>query len=260
MDDPIARSPAIVLDFEPAFTSSRRVTWFTRHYGRVVTLIRGSQRPKSFFLAQYDLFYTCDLLFYRRGVPGSRPARECAALKRRDRFRRDWRACAVASCVSDLVCQVAPLEAPEPRLYRLLEQTYDHLDREGADTPVLYRFELSLLRLTGHAPRLTSCSACGAALDLERPRIALSCRHGGALCDRCAAAESGGIEHLDQAAFQWLLRLCRGRAAQVPDLPADRRLARVVGRFLTYHLGVCPHSRIAALRILDYGRSGYRCS
>jgi len=250
----IVRSPAIVLGFEPVFSSSRRVTWFTRDYGRVVTLIRGSQRPKSFFLAQYDLFYTCDLLFYRRGVPGSRPARECYPLKRRDRFRSDWRACAVASYASDLVGQVTPLEAPEPRLYVLLEETYDRLEREGADVPALCRLELGVLDLTGHAPRLESCTACGAGIEPEQPRMAISYRHGGVLCHRCAATESGGVEYLGRPTFLALLRLCRGEPAALPDMESERRLSRAVGRFITYHLGVSPHSRIVALRILRYGR------
>ena len=253
MAELIVRSPAIVLGFEPVFSSSRRVTWFTRDFGRVVTLIRGSQRPKSFFLAQYDLFYTCDLLFYRRGVPGSRPARECYPLKRRDRFRRDWRACAVASYVSDLVCQVTPLEAPEPRLYQLIEDTYDRLEREGADEESLLRFELLLLRLTGHAPRLENCTACGSPVEADLPRVAVSYRRGGVLCRRCAAAESAGVEYLQRSVFLGLLRLAGDRPAAVPEAE-QRRLSRTLSRFLAYHLGVSPRSRIVALRILRYGR------
>ncbi len=84
----IARARAIVLRVFPYSNTSRVVSWLTADHGRVATLIKGSQRPKSLFLGQYDLFYTCELLFYRHERDGLHIARECTPLTRRDRLRR----------------------------------------------------------------------------------------------------------------------------------------------------------------------------
>jgi len=62
----ILKSPAIVLRFNPFANTSRVVVWLTRDHGKLATLVKGAQRPKSPFLGQFDLFYTCELLFYAR--------------------------------------------------------------------------------------------------------------------------------------------------------------------------------------------------
>ena len=62
----ILKDTAIVLRVAPVSNTSRMVQWFTPAYGKITTLIKGAQRPKSAFLGQFDLFYSCELLFYAR--------------------------------------------------------------------------------------------------------------------------------------------------------------------------------------------------
>lgn len=259
MDDLIAKTSAIVLGWEPIFTSSRRVIWFSRDFGPVTTIIRGSQRPKSFFLGQYDLFYTCELLFYRRGTAGARPTRECYPLKRRDHLRTDWRACAVASYLADLIHQVVPLEVAAPEIYQLLDQAFDHLAEGTAPFQVMYGFEHALLQSMGHAPRLNRCASCNVAPAGTTREVAISYPRGGVLCGRCATGQTDRVERIPVEILEVLQLLAsdgmQSRAAmRLQDPAIESYVSRVLGRFLLYHLNVTPRSRIIARRIVRFGR------
>jgi phosphoesterase RecJ-like protein len=53
----------IVLSIRPWSQTSHVVTWLTLN-GVITTLVKGALRPKSAFIGQYDLFYTCELVYY----------------------------------------------------------------------------------------------------------------------------------------------------------------------------------------------------
>ena len=108
LSDPVVSDEALVLRWFPVTDTSRVVVWFTARHGRISTLIKGSQRPKSWLLGQYDLFYTCELLFYAKANEDLHMIRECAPLAPRSGLRQNWRACAAASFVADLLYRISP--------------------------------------------------------------------------------------------------------------------------------------------------------
>jgi tetratricopeptide (TPR) repeat protein len=77
---------------------------------------------------------------------------------------------------------------PHPELFDAATATIVNLsDWRGPDGPVhaaVIQTELSLLRLTGHAPALDACAECAAPLPVAG-RIAFGMLDGGTLCPRC---------------------------------------------------------------------------
>lgn len=272
----ILKTTALVLRFYPFSNTSRIVSWMTPDQGRLVTMIKGSQRPRSQFLGQYDLFYTCELLFYRRERGGLHIARECAPLKMRPRLRRDWKAAAAASYISGLVSQAVPPEAPHEGVFALLDGALDELESSGAGLPFLFWFELRLLDQLGLSPRLRRCAACGNALASEPHRTAFAVARGGLLCPACTGdSQPGGAapsrRFLRDESVPPPARHPRGRVrADVVSMLAAWQQARspqgplstqctpqqlsavetVLGGFLAYHLDFQPIGRRAALDVL----------
>ena len=102
----ILRTEAIALRVSPFSRTSHVVTWLSPEHGRLATVVKGACRPKSAFLGQYDLFATCELLFYRRDHDGAHAIRECSPLEPRDELRDDWRRVTTASYLCDLLARV----------------------------------------------------------------------------------------------------------------------------------------------------------
>ena len=250
----IFKDSAIVLRVAPVSNTSRMVQWLTREHGKIATLIKGAQRPKSAFLGQFDLFYTCELLFYARERNHIHIARECSPLVRRDRFRTDWRAAAAASYFADVVARVTLPDAPQPPLFRLLETMLDELAVEGVTEAMLYWFELKMLEALGLQPRLDVCLDCGAALlpTIRQPSFAMA--RGGLVCATCAAHGEGGEPVMSDALAMLAGWQVSGspRAARLTQC-ATRQLGAMealLGRFLQTHVDVLPASRAIALNVL----------
>ena len=164
MTDPVAKTEAVVLRVHPFSRTSHVVVWLTREGRRVATGVKGAERPKSPFLGQYDLFYSCELLYYGRSRDGLHVARECTALDRRDALRSNWRAAFCASWFAALADAVSDSGMALPGLYRLLSETLDVLAASsGAPSPALFaRFEAKLLAEAGLRPNFDPSRAAGA--------------------------------------------------------------------------------------------------
>ncbi|MBN1269814.1 MAG: DNA repair protein RecO [Kiritimatiellae bacterium] len=253
----IVKTEGIVLRVVPLSETSRVVTWLTPDHGKTATLIKGSQRPKSWFLGQYDLFYTCQVLFYARDRAGLTVARECYPLKPRTRLRRDWKAAGAASYLADLAARVCPPDAPHPGLFRLFDEGLDHLAEHGATPAFVLWFELRLLEELGLAPRLHQCLSCRRSL-LVHPGSAGSrflYAHGGILCAACAgrSREKGTRIAPDVLATlnDWQAMRQPLAARRTASSPAQlRAMETLLGQFLVYHLDTPLASRGIAMNLL----------
>lgn len=250
------KSNAIALRLHPFSKTSQIVTWLSPEWGRLTTLVKGAHRPKSAFLGQYDLSYTCEIVFYARSHQSLALLRECTPLARRERFRTDWRAAVCASYVCDLVSRVGTAE-PHAALYDLTTSTLDALERQASWSRVLY-FETRLLSVLGFAPRLSSCVACDAQATHERPWRFVP-RQGGVLCDRCREARSETGPDLSPEALALLRTWQLGGVGSPPKVggvgsalsPRSRlELSAVLGVCLRDHLDVLPPSRRIAMEMV----------
>ena len=164
------KSEAICLDIRPWSRTSHVVEWLTPH-GKVRTLVKGAVRPKSAFLGQYDLNYTCELVYYARARGELHALRECVPVRLREELRGDYRALALAGHFRRLASDFAPA-GPDCAAWH--ESLADALDRLclRARTPSeavgeLLRFELAVLGLMGLKPEMEAESG-GFALRGER--------------------------------------------------------------------------------------------
>lgn len=152
--DPIVKDEGIVLRWFPVTDTSRIVLWFTKNHGRISTIIRGSQRAKSWSLGQFDLFYTCELLFYIRAKDDLQILRECYPLAPRSHFRSNWTSCAGASFISDILYRMTPRLVPDIGLYRLATGLLDLFDTQSPTPLHVFWFELQVLKIIGLEPNL----------------------------------------------------------------------------------------------------------
>ena len=264
----IEKTEAIAVRISPFANTSHVVTWLSRDFGRIPTVIKGARRPKSPFLGQYDLFYTCELLFYARERNGLHIARECSPISAREAFRSDWRACACASYLCDLMVRALPDGAVMPDLYDLATESLDLLTEGCASPTLIFWFELKLAVLLGVGPRLTTCSSCGSDLAVTSSRRSVfSCVRGGILCTACsqAATPPAGQRNRGGDAFpheqdvhispDTLAMLKRWQTGHSPRVAARTRCTHqqelefsdLLGIFLGYHLDIIPPGRRVAI-------------
>lgn len=251
----LEKIPAIVLRCAPTGNTSRVVTWLTERRGRISTVLKGALRPRSPFLGQYDLFYTCELVYYRRAGRSVYIARECCPLKLRPRLRHDWKACALASYCVDLALRTAPAQAPQSFLYHWLNEALDEAAGHGGSEELMFWLELQLLAQLGLAPRLSACMACGTRLRSGPDGAAFAHERGGLLCAACARRDTRPALPIPPDVLGLLRnwqQTQQSQAARRIRLQPHQTLLieRLLGLFLRYHLDLALTSRDLAFQIL----------
>ncbi len=263
----IIKTQAIALNIRPFSESSHIVSWLTADHGKITTIIKGAQRPRNIFLGQYDLFYTCEILFYMRLFQGLHIVKECTPLKSRSAFRSFWPGTACASYFTGLTEKTALLYAPQKNLYVLLEAALDFFSGEKALETGLFWFELKLLDALGYAPHMDACLQChqpltGASSPGRDPRlvsIVFSAARGGVLCGKCAGQdrERSGRIAPDSLALLRFWQASRNIHSIRNIVCSERQIKDVgiiLGSFLQHHLETANTGRDAAFSTLRQWR------
>ena len=222
------KTEAICLGITPWSKTSHVVSWLTPT-GRVGTVVKGAVRPKSAFLGQYDLNYTCEILYYARAKGDLHALRECVPTALRESLRGDYRALAFAGYARTVVERLAPQGVECGAWYALLEGVLDdsgaHVGDGGVDASGdvgrLVKFELDVLHLMGLSPEIEA-DAGGFALRGERS-IPVS-----------------------REVADYLRARCPARVG--PQIPLDA--ARVIGVFYHFHVDLPPDVRRTVLGLM----------
>ncbi len=256
----IERTKALVLRIMPFSHTSHVVAWLTVERGCLHTIVKGACRPKSAFLGQYDLFYTCELLYYaRERAEGLHVARACFPIAVRKKLREDWRAAGCASYACDLLWRTHVTGDSSEPVYRLTTGLLDELCAERATLNLLLWYELRLATLLGFGPRLESCADCGRSGIEGASKVPVGCwrfrpERGGVLCPRCAAEDGYAL------APDIMTILRRWQVADSPRTARRTRcttqqhlaLRRFLGMFYAEHLDPPPAGRSVAMELLTH--------
>jgi DNA repair protein RecO len=251
----------VVLRIRPYSNTSHVVHWLSENRGSLVTIVKGALRPRSLFLGQYDIFQTCELLYYSKDSNGVHISKECSSLTKRDILRSRWRAYAAASYAADLLLRVAQPAHADPDLYGLANSFLDTVQFSTAPAETCMWFESRCLAVSGFAPRTDRCAACGippSRSDAPGTHWAIVPDRGEILCPRCDG-DGAPMERRRMTRESVLAMEQWGRSPRF--VPAGERLStdemlvtmQVIGRLAELYLHAEP-----AYRKLAYELSSVR--
>ena len=249
----IEKTNAICIKISPFSKTSHIVSWLTEKFGIINTVIKGAQRPKSWFIGQYDLFQTCELLFYIRSHNNLHMIKECSPLISRHYFRNNWRAAALASYFCDIISRSTFENTHLPEYYELLTTTLNSLATNKAYDTIMIWFELKFLLIAGHSPTVTNCVSCGTKITPHNCH-SFSIQQGGTLCVTCitntiypAVTVTPDIIALFK---NWQISPSPATATNI--IPSAKQILAshtLFGTFISYHLDISPVSRRTAIDI-----------
>ena len=234
------RTEAVCLDIRPWSRTSHVVSWLTPD-GKVTTVVKGAVRPKSAFLGQYDLNYTCDILYYARTCGEAHALRDCLPLKTREPLRGDYRKLALAGYFRHLASELAPAGPDCAAWYGRLASALDALPsvRRKDLVSVLVRFELDVLRLAGLSPDFS-----GYDRKAEWSPFSLETASFSSVEGRSIRISRDVAEYLSSPA-------CSPRN---DGTPLDA--ARVIGVFYQFHMGISAVVRRTVLGLISQNKEG----
>ncbi len=225
------RDQAIVLSTVDYGEADRLVTLLTRTHGKLTAFAAGARKSRRRFAGALEPFMLLDVqLVERRGETFRLDAADIVAGFHS--VRAELPLIARAMYCLELCRELTRDREPHPRLYALLLEYLELLDRKVAGPTSLIAFELEALTHAGLRPRFSPCASCGQKTG-QRPKF--DPEHGGVLCDACAESTPYGVP-LSVRVVESLAHLQSG--ARQP-LPADVRAAArgLLNLFIAHHVG-----------------------
>ncbi len=246
------KASALVIRVIEFSETSSVVTLFTREFGKVHALAKGSRRPKGPFESALDLLSLCRIVFLAKSSDALDLLTE-AKLERR--FRAASRSLSrlyAGYYVAELLHELTHDRDPHPELFDFACDTLLALGTGQQNVAALtMRFEATALRVLGHLPELDQCVECGKQVSGDG-RVAFGMIAGGVLCAACRPGKKQVVS-LSGAARNTLRRLADVSDTNESIEGLDRRvvgeLRGVLNQYLSHLLGHKPrmHSYLATL-------------
>jgi DNA repair protein RecO (recombination protein O) len=148
----IERALGLVLRTRPFTETSLIVQWLTPAFGRLATIAKGAQRPKSPFRGKLDLFYLADFTFRRSRNSELHTLNEVSLQATHSELRSDLARLSQASYCAALVEQSTESETPLPSVFALLSGLLTQVCRQPPAPQNVFAFELKLLHELGLGP------------------------------------------------------------------------------------------------------------
>ena len=229
----LIKTEALCLDIRPWSKTSHIVTWLTP-LGKVGTVVKGAIRPKSFFLGQYDLNYTCEILYYARARGELHALRECTPLDRRDALRSDYRRLVLAEHMRQVTGELAAAGPEAEAWYRLALAALDGAGQSDNLLGEMLEFEISALHLAGVSPDFTGCRAPSSPFYLEE----------GSFTGRSSR----------QMPISPMVAACLMRPKAAKNLTILLDAARVIGVYYNFHLDFSLETRRTIVKLVAKGQ------
>ncbi|MFC1467898.1 DNA repair protein RecO [Verrucomicrobiota bacterium] len=250
----IVKATAIPLGITPFGNTSHIVHWLTREYGRVNTIIKGAQRPKSGFIGQYDFFDTTELLFYARNKEGIMTTKECYRLIHRAEFHNSWRHGLAASYITRVIRSVMPDFLDASEVFDFYEEMLNLAQEYGDAETFIFWFELQMLEYQGHTPQLNHCGVCGKPFNKLTDRLRFSSAQGGLVEASCAQFREIPALPLDKDVLSIIRMLQQAKTPRSTHKLTERQLnqlSHLLGHFMAHHLNIDPAIRQIARTSLE---------
>jgi DNA repair protein RecO (recombination protein O) len=215
--------------------TSSVVTLFTRDFGKIHALAKGSRRPKGPFESALDLLGLCRVVFLAKSSDALDLLTE-AKLERRFRAAaRNLSSLYAGYYVAELLNELTHDRDSHPELFDAACETLQALATGAGNVAALVlRFELTALRVLGHLPAFDACVECGRTVD-NNGRVAFGMVAGGVLCARCRPGKKHVVS-LSGAAHEALHRYAAEDGQDMNAGPIDRRVMGEVRGVLNQYL------------------------
>lgn len=217
----IVKAEGLVVRSMKMGETSKLVTLFTRDFGFLKVIAKGSRTSKSRFGAALEPLTVSRIVYYQKENRELQLVTQADIVEHFPTLPIDLERWGFANACCELVERTHIGVELQPKIYPLLLETLRAMNAMNVEARLCFwRFQMNLLGLLGFAPNFKHCQSCGATEALanavhEQGIYHFDVAHGGVLCERCSATRStqllsGGaarlLESLQTVSFDKLAR------------------------------------------------------
>lgn len=146
---PIQKAEGIILRRIKYSETSLIVTLYTREYGKISLIAKGARNPKSKFVGSLEPATYVSLIYYHKEGRDLQMLSEVDSVRSNSSIISSIRKVAVAFAIVNLIDSVVSESESNEAVFDLLNNSLLALKNSETDLPILWYFEINLLRLIG---------------------------------------------------------------------------------------------------------------
>ncbi len=182
----IVKANAIVLHSKKQGETSKIVTLYTRQFGKITVMAKGSRGVKSKYLGTLETFNYVDVVFYKKAGRGLQYLSQASIIEPFQDVHENLGKMSLASIPCEIIKRGEEENHPHPRAFKLLLDALLALEHNDKNLRNIVRvFQMHYIVMAGFEPGLSACHYCGKeAADAINY---FSLEHGFYSCDHCGA-------------------------------------------------------------------------
>lgn len=216
--------------------ADRILTVFTRKFGKLKAVAKGSRKTQSRLAGSLEPLQLVDFMFWRREGQELALVRGADLVEYNPAPGRDLAAFAAGSFAAELVDRSLAEDEPQPRLFALLMAFLKEIRRPGRAQGALLGFMLQAADALGYGYPLDRCAACHGRLP-HSGGLWMDYAVGGFLCGKCGAHGTNRTGERLSGEVLTAMRAALAGHEHGHDVDSGCAMAgaRAVDRMLAYH-------------------------
>jgi len=239
----LTTTEAIVIKSMKYRDSSKIVTFYTRRFGKLKGVAKGSRQANNKFGAALEPMSYVSLVLYKKEHQDLTLVSQCDTIRSFSTIQLDMERLSVGLSVLELVDQLAHEQEENEALFGLIVRTLEALERAPRHAETLFRaFQIKIASLFGFAPSLEVCRECGRSLSNIEDSGGLAFDHidGAIFCANCrkekGAERKTGYSVISPSTFQILRRFLSGSTESLSNLSYNERVGNELDETLRLYL------------------------
>ncbi len=168
--------------------TSKIVTLFSKEFGKIAVMAKGSRGTKSKYLGTLETFNHIDVLLYKKEGRGLQYLSQASIIEPFQDIHTKLGKMSLASIPCEIISRGEEKNHPHPQAFKLLLDSLNALEHSDNNLRNIVRvFQMHYIVMSGFEPRLNACHYCGK----ENPDTInyFSLEHGFYSCDHCGALQ-----------------------------------------------------------------------
>lgn len=226
-DDRLQKTLAISIRKIDFSETSQVLHLYSKNYGKISCIAKGSKRTRSQFSGTIDLFVLYEIVNLAKGPNGLDILTSANPITSYSNLRKNITNFYAASYVAQFVDELTIEGQENPGLYEEIEQALHSLSQGKDAFSVITKFELQALGILGYLPRFKECGYCKGKIN--GAKCYFSSRDGGAICLECRT--KGPVPMLIDTA---ILKLLENFPQETQEIETNHK--QKIRELLDYHV------------------------
>ena len=235
---PIQKTEAIVLRRRKQGETSKILSVYTRQYGRMSVVAKGSRSIKSHYLGVLEPLNHIQLVFYRKDTRDIQYASQAEIIHHFPNIHAELGKMALASIICEIIEKTEERDHENTRLFLLILESFAALEKSSTGLLNIIRsFELKYLDLAGLKPNLNSCANC--EKTAASPANTFSMEKGCYSCSDCGRLSESNVEISGRAIefMRWFFKVPVADSTKaLVGAAVGKEIDNFLMAFMRYHI------------------------